>query len=414
MRRIGKRCKMKISIFGHFGKGNFGNDSTLQATLYHLRRLVPDAEVTCICLSPETVAATYNVEAVPISNTVVEPWAPRNPLGKLMRKILVGVPYEVYRWIKGLILLRGSNALIFPGTGLLTDVYGLQNWGPYSVFKWTAIAKLCRCKVIFLSVGAGPLNSKRGRWLVRAALRLADFRSYRDDATKQYLSSIGVQTVTDSVSPDLAFSLPKGILPPSDLCGGRRPVIGLGLMLYRGEFSATAVDSSCYPAYLGALRIFVKWLLSRGYDVRLLGGDLCDMPAVRDFKDSLKRDLEVDGNDRIIEEPINSVENLLSQLMTTEAVVATRFHNTLFALLLNKPTISIAFHQKCVSLMSDMGLSEYSQKFEDLDADKLIAQFCDLERNAGSLTQMIRQKAEGFRRALDEQYRLIFQDFEPQ
>jgi polysaccharide pyruvyl transferase WcaK-like protein len=405
---------MKISIFGHFGKGNFGNDSTLQATLYHLRRLVPNAEVTCICMSPESVAATYNVAAVPISDTVVKPWTLRNPLARLMRKIFIGVPSEIYRWVKSFMILRGTDALIVPGTGLLTDVYGLQNWGPYSVFKWTAIAKLCRCRVIFLSVGAGPLYSKRGRWLVRAALALADFRSYRDDATKQYLSAIGVRTVADSVSPDLAFSLPKDILPPTDLRGGRRPVIGLGLMLYRGEFSATAADSSCYAAYLGALRVFVKWLLSRGYDVRLLSGDLCDMPAVRDFKELLKGDLAVGGNDRIIQEPINSVENLLSQLMTTEAVVATRFHNTLLALLLNKPTISIAFHQKCVSLMSDMGLSEYSQKFEDLDADKLIAQFCDLEKNAGSLTQTIRQKAEGFRRALDDQYRLIFQYFEPQ
>ncbi len=230
-----------------------------------------------------------------------------------------------------------------------------------------------------------------------------------DDATKQCLSAIGVQTSNDSISPDLAFSLPKGVSSSDDPRRGHRPVIGLGLMLYLGEFNGTAGNSS--SSYLGEMRLFVKWLLSRDYDVRLLSGDTSDMEAVQEFKESLRKELGADDYERIIQEPITSVDDLLSQLMTTHAVVATRFHNALLALMLNKPTISIAFHQKCTSLMSDMGLSQYSQKFEDLSAQKLIAQFCDLEKNAGSLKPMIRQKAEGFRKALDEQYNLVFSDF---
>jgi polysaccharide pyruvyl transferase WcaK-like protein len=37
----------------------------------------------------------------------------------------------------------------------------------------------------------------------------------------------------------------------------------------------------------------------------------------------------------------------------TDIVVATRFHNVIMALLLNKPVIAISFH-KCASLMSQM------------------------------------------------------------
>src|SRR5262249_44340941 len=103
-----------------------------------------------------------------------------------------------------------------------------------------------------------------------------------------------------------------------------------------------------------------------------------------------------------------SVEHLLTQVAATDVVVATRFHNVLLALILNKPVISIAFHHKCISLMSDMGLSRYCQDIHHLDVEKLIGQFCDLVRKQAQLRSLIQQKTEEFRKALDEQYALIF------
>ena len=101
---------------------------------------------------------------------------------------------------------------------------------------------------------------------------------------------------------------------------------------------------------------------------------------------------------------------LLSQLAATDVVVVTRFHNVLLALFLNKPVISISFHHKCVSLMGAMGMSEYCQDINRLDVDRLIEQFCDLEKNAEKLRLLIKQKTEEFRKALDEQYTVIFKD----
>jgi polysaccharide pyruvyl transferase WcaK-like protein len=404
-----RSSRWQIAIFGYFAGFNFGNDSTLQAVIYHIQRRLPTARITCICTNPEAATRLYNIDAVPLDGIRVKPHLFRTtPFGKMLRPLIFGIPGELYRWFEALRVLKGIQILIVSGSGLLTDANGILNFGPYHLFKWALMAKLCRCKLIFLSVGAGPIFSTRGRWLIKAALALSDFRSYRDQATKKCLNAIGVQTGGDNVSPDLTFSLPKTILPPDNPPAGCRPVVGLGLMLYQGEFSASKSNSSSYLKYLGALRLFVKWLLSRGYDVRLLTGDLHDRGAVRDFKKLLNGDAVLYDGKRILEEPITSVEDLLSQLMATEAVVATRFHNTLLALLLNKPTISIAFHQKCVSLMSDMGLSEYCQNFEELNADKLIAQFCELEKNATSLKVLIRTRTVEFRRALNQQYDVIF------
>jgi polysaccharide pyruvyl transferase WcaK-like protein len=402
----GSKRKRRIVLFGHFGGDNFGNECTLQAVLYRLRSAAPSAEITCICTHPQFVASNYKVAAVPISGIVVKPWNVRNPIIRFLRRILVGIPSETYRWVKGFKTLRDAEALIVPGTGLLTDVYCLFDWGPYGVFRWSVIAKLCRCKLIFLSVGVGPIQSRRGKALIRAALMLADFRSYRDEATKQYVSALGVQTGRDAVSPDLAFSLPKEVLPPSSSSSGPRPIIGIGLMHYRGEFGDQG-NPSYYSGYFEVLRRFVNWLLTRGYDVALLTGDLCDVAALQHFTESLKRDSGGEVNGQVIERPFTSVEDLLEQLAATDAVIATRFHNVLLALLLNKPTISIVVHQKSASLMSEMGLSEYCQKFEDLNIDKLVAQFRSLEKNACTLKMQIKQKTEEFRHAADNQGEFI-------
>ena len=305
--------------------------------------------------------------------------------------------------------------LIVPGTGLLTDAYGLLGWGPYNVLKWSLMAKVCHCKLLFVSVGAGPIYGALGKWFVKSALSLADFRSYRDNSTMQYLKGIGFRADNDRIYPDLAFSLPEAAIPEAeipyqDTKKSRRPVVGLGLMEYAGKYSVSRPSNEIYIAYLDNLVRLVTWLLAHEYDVRLLSGDLGDTRARKKFRDLLRGSLSVRDEIHIIDEPIVSVENLLSQIAATDIVVATRFHNVLFALLCSKPVISISFHHKSASLMKAMGLSEYSLDINDLKSDTLIKKLCDLETNASKLKPLIREKAEEFRKTLDEQYKLIFDD----
>lgn len=404
------RARRSVAFFGHFGMGNFGNESTLQAILYHLRRFVPDAQLSCITSGPEGTALIHDIKAIPISETLVKSWRPRNPLARLMRRFTIGIVSEPYRWVKGILTLRHIDMLIIPGTGLLTDAYGLLSWGPYNLFKWSLTAKLCRCKLLFISVGAGPIYGVLARWLVKSALSLADFRSYRDSSSAQYLENIGFRAANDRVYPDLAFSLPGVVIADPVAKKGRRPVIGLGLMSYAGRLSVPNPSNETYRAYLENLVKVVRWLVARGYDVSLLIGNFWDTPVTQEFKYLLKGQLSVVDEQHVIDEPVSSIEQLLSQLTATDMVVATRFHNVLLALLSNKPTIAISFHHKCASLMGAMGLSEYCLDIHTLQANSLIEKILDLEKNARELKGLIRQKTEEFRKALDEQYELIFGD----
>ena len=119
----------------------------------------------------------------------------------------------------------------------------------------------------------------------------------------------------------------------------------------------------------------------------------------------------VNCNDgRILDEPVSSVEQLLTQLATTDVVVSPRFHNIVLGIMLNKPVISLAYHEKFMSLMTDMGLPEYCQHLDDLDVGKLIEQLKSLEKTTTSHLSYVKRKMEEYRMALDAQYSIILND----
>jgi polysaccharide pyruvyl transferase WcaK-like protein len=398
----------KIYLFGHFGSGNFGNDITLQTVLDNICQRLPGAEFICICTSPAALAASQKIKTVPISREFGGPRKRRTGLAGLPRKIFIGIPRELFRWFEAFKTLKGADMLIVPGTGLLTDAYGVQGWGPYNVFKWSFVAKLRGCRVLFLSVGAGPLYSALGKFFVKSALSMADFRSYRDDASMNWLKAIGFRTNNDHVYPDLAFSLPETAMRHVENRQRRRRVVGLGLMVYAGKYSVAEPRDTIYRQYLENLAIFAQWLLDHDYDIRLLVGETNDRFVLEEFKALLQTTAGEYDKARVIDEPVHSVEQLLPQIAATDFVVATRFHNVLLSLLFNKPVIAISFHHKCSSLMSEMGLSEYTHDINDMNVNRLIGQFQDVEKKAEQLKPFIREKVIQWRKALDEQYNLVF------
>jgi len=406
--------KKKIGFFGLFGVGNLGNEITLQTILSHARQYFPDAEFKCICEDVTDTSLRHGLPAFPISilfqRKSAAKWYRRstNPIIRLLRQLLIGIPMELLDWFRIFHILTGVNTLIFPGTGYLTDAYSNALGWPYYVFKWSLIARLLRRKVLFVSVGAGPIYHPLSKWLIKSALSLAHYRSFRDTSTLTCLRMIGFSRDNDPVYPDLVFNLDQVILPSPPVYKRPRPVIGIGLMDNPGRYSVETPNNATYLSYLRGLGSLVHWLLIRDYDVRLLIGDVYDIPVTRDFTELLTQNGLIGTRGRLFNEPAASVDQLLSQIASTDLVVATRFHNVLLSLLLEKPVIGITFHHKGVSLMTQMGLAEYCQDINTLDAQRLIQQFCELENDADRVKSVIKQKTKECREALDQQYAAIF------
>ena len=306
------RKPVKVSFFGHFGSPNSGNESTLLAALSRLRSLYPESEFQCICTSPEAVAARDGIEAVSLTTRVTGIWDRDTPVARRVPMAFVGLGRELRQYARAFRKLKGTDVLIIPGTGLVTDAFGLSRWGPYSQFKWVLMAKLRRSRVLFVSVGAGPVDRGLGRVLVRTTLSLADYRSYRDDASRDYLTGIGFHATRDRVYPDLAFGLPDALFPRDHAQSeGTRRVVGLGLMEHYGRYSAADPGPETYTTYLESLANFATWLLEHDYDIRLLLGD-ADTIVVEQFTSVLQDRLGSGYDGRIIAQPMASIQDVLA------------------------------------------------------------------------------------------------------
>jgi polysaccharide pyruvyl transferase WcaK-like protein len=421
----------RIALFGNFGTGNLGNEATLQAMVYNLRKRLPNVEITCVCPGPENTASEYSISAVPIrasfpifsvsskadepaggvSRTALEPHRWFKAFAKFRRplRICVYPLVETYRCFKAISSLKASDMLVMTGTGMLGD-YGITPLGlHYDIFRWSVIAKLCRCKLLFVSVGGGPIHHPLSRCFIRVALGLANYRSYRDAASKEYLEAIGIDVKNDPVYPDLAFSLPIAV-KPNNYADRQGIVIGVGVMNYHNRLDRSGNDETIYRDYLGRLALFVVRLLECKYTVRVLIGDFVfDAGATRD----LRRVLEEHGlsykDGRIIDQPASSIDELLSQLSSVDVVVSSRFHNLLLGLMLRKPVIAISYHEKFQPLMTSVGLEGFCQDIEHIDVDELIGNVIKLQKNAGIKRQIARQ-TESYRMALDGQYERMLMD----
>jgi polysaccharide pyruvyl transferase WcaK-like protein len=407
--RRGQKPK-KIAVLGLFGQQNIGNECTLAAFLASCRNYLGDAKIKCICTDPADTTTQHKVPAIALFPNKRQVWPQvKNPVLRWARKLFVYLPREMRHWLAAFRSLKDTEVLAIPGTGLLTDAYQNSFGTPYTVFKWSMVARLRGCKTLFVSVGAGPMDRPLTRWFIRTALSTATFRSYRDNSTKDCVLGIGLLAKDDPIYPDLVFNMPVPQMLYRGNSKGPRRRIAIGIMSYGGKPSADKHDFPLDVKYLEKVVTFLEWLIANEYDVRILFSDSrYDPPALDYMRTLLTARLSCEGRRRVIDQPVSSSQDLLSELAATDAVVATRFHNVLLALMLEKPVISISFHQKCSSLMSQMGLSKYCQEIQDLNVEKLILQFRDLENNSQALRDQIGQRTKEFRAALDEQDAAIF------
>src|SRR5690242_7347296 len=90
----------KISLFGHFGSTNPGNEATLLAVVSRLRLLFPDCELCCICTSPGNVIEAHNIDAVPHTVRRARIWDRGAPLGERVRLAFPGLRDEALESVR--------------------------------------------------------------------------------------------------------------------------------------------------------------------------------------------------------------------------------------------------------------------------------------------------------------------------
>jgi polysaccharide pyruvyl transferase WcaK-like protein len=406
----------KIVFFGIFGIQNLGNECTLQSILQNARERLPDADISAISFNPADTEQRHHLASLPVSHQDFGKVIRRGGLaGKLAKigRLLRRIPGEFNDWRKAVKGLRGADLVIMTGTGMLTDYMTTASGFPYDVFRWTCAARLAGCKVRFVGVGVGPIYGKLSRFFITKALSLSDYRSFRDQNSKDRIRKNGFIRDQDPVYPDLVFSLANSSFPQRPNRKGPIRTVGLGVMDHRDiHMWDSDKHEAHYSSYLDTMGDFVVWLVEHNYAVRILQGDAKNDASTREELRSRleKRGIRYDQAG-IVDEGSATVEELIAQIAAVDIVVSPRFHNLLLGLMMNIPAVSISYDPKNDYLLDSVGLRKYCQPIEELDLQRLIDQLTDLISRADEVRPTIERKAGEFRGLLNEQYDRIFGEF---
>jgi polysaccharide pyruvyl transferase WcaK-like protein len=426
--------KKRFAILGPYGGGNIGDAAIVDAMIQNIRKHCPDSEVYGININPEDTQVRHNIPSFPIhrnfksgspkdnidsigqkdvGNTIRQAikkipiiYVVLNPINVLYRSIR-SIFQEFYFIFRSYRSIKGFDLLIVNGSGQLCDTWGGPWWHPYGLFRWAIIARVAGVKYVVLSVGAGPINSALSRSFVKYALKLAYYRSFRNERSKDLIESIGVLG-ENLVVPDIAFSLPVVLKKDASPPRNGSPVIGINPMAYYDPRYWHKKNENIYINYINKMTILASWLMSRSYTVILFSSALMDRNAIEDVKKSV---LSIGGKfqeNQLLVPNIDSVEDLMSNISLMDYVIASRLHSLVLSLLMHKPIFAISPHHKVDSLTDNLGLREYSIDINTIDIESFKHKFISFENMRDHIAISIKSKVYQYKERLERQYSDLF------
>ena len=433
----------KICIMSHGGTKNLGDEALFATVIQNTRLRIPDVQLVGFTISPEDTRERHGIPCFSIrrtpktshsqSETSAEDSAPAasasapraaggnakikealkaipglQPLISMLRSVASGIVsalaepkflFESYR------RLKGAQLLLAAGGQQLNDGYG-GPWGyPFTLFKWTVLAKLTGTKVALLSVGAGPIDAPLSKFFFRRTLNMVDYRSYRDAISGQLMASLGIKG-EHPVFPDLVYSLrlpePKPYAGGSDLV-----VVGTNPVPFFGAHYWPTPDATRYQDYVHKFAKFAEWLTTSGRGVLFFPTQVrADAITINDIRTAMNGS----GNspNLLVRRPIHNLEDLVSEISRADLIVANRYHAILISLMMNKPVLGIAYHEKSRALLEQAGQGEYVLKIDDFKTEDLVERFEHLQANAPDIKRRIAERMAPLRKALEEQYDVVF------
>lgn len=438
----------KIGIFGHYGNKNLGDEAIILAVVQNIRQRIPSATIVGFSVKPEDTAARYGIAAYPIrqqkaptvesaaagpdpghpggqtpadapaaaSSSVASikqrlkafPLVDRGtrPLVQLVRKLetLAG---EIAFLQSSFKRLQTIDLLMITGSNQFLDNFG-GPWGfPYTLLKWSILARAAGVKVYYVSVGAGPIDQPLSKTFIRWALKFANYVSLRDAGSARLLRDFGCAGAS-RVYPDLAHSLRIDHIAaaplPFPLAPQRLPVVGINPMpLYDSRYWCE-VDEGKYAAYVAKLVEFCSRLLDRAYPLFFFATQEKDNYVIEDILQALqdRRKTDLPFAEYVLTS--STVEELMANIAAADITVATRFHGTVLSLLAEKPMLGICYYRKAKELLGEMGQQAYAVELDSFTVEELWIRFQSLVDNREQEQARIQGKNRDYAQALARQY----------
>ncbi len=308
---------MRVVVAAWVGSTNLG-DELLHAGL---RRLLAahDATVAAISIAPAATVAAHGG---------------------------IGLDHRDLHRIRRAV--RSADAVIFGGGGLLQDVTSPFNL-PYHLSR-VILARRAGTPVVAVGLGVGPLETRLGQALTRAALEGLAGCTVRDQASATRLVDVLGDRVELEVAADLAFALDATSTEPIRHDDGtRRLVVSLRpWSTHRARLPAAArTDTTPEPIVQALATALDAAVDASGWGLRFVA-------LQRDRDDAFHRRVAAR-----MRAPASfatpHLDDLLGEFAAADAVVSMRYHGGVAATLAGRPSVLIGYDPKVEALAEELG-----------------------------------------------------------
>jgi polysaccharide pyruvyl transferase WcaK-like protein len=430
VQRAGKAVpepRPRIALLTPYTGGNLGDAAIQDAMIANIRLRLPGAEFSGISLNCDNFVEQHGVHAFSLCATSVpfysmcsgkvagqpgygEDFRRRsNQKGlntALIKRALKRVPVlgwclktvyaclrEFRHFMQGYRFLRAHDLLIVSGGGQMNEEWG-GPWGqPFALFKWAVLARIAQVPYVIASVGAGRAISRTSRLFLSLALRMAQYRSYRDKNSGTFAAGLLPIASKDPIVPDLAFSLPLSEIPPPAgiraLAQGR-PIIAISLIAYANPRFWPSPDRALYDRYVGQMTSVVSQLLEKGCFLVMVYSSLGDdQSVIPELLGRLNRESEKRLARQMCCPMISTWKKFVASLLDVDCLIASRLHSAILGFVSQRPTIAISFDPKVDWVMENLGLADYLLHIRDFTAEDVIEALDRAKRRRDLIAEQI-------------------------
>jgi polysaccharide pyruvyl transferase WcaK-like protein len=433
-----------IALLTPYTGSNLGDGAIQEAVIYNTRQRFPDAEILLFTTDPTQTTRLHGLPSFPItaihisgysttllrsSSEICAPMANASSRFEFIKQRLkasrlayrlLRVPYCFYKVFRyGIPMLVGElrhlavtfgklkklDLVLVSGGGQIDDYWGGAFGHPYTLFKWSLLARMARKPVAFLSVGVCDLESRFTNFFVKQALRIAAHRSYRDQKSKDMVRQFSF-TKADWVFPDLAFSFPKERRKSdrTSTVKSTQPIVGVSPIAYLSSFDWPRKELTVFERYLDNLRSFALALLQKGATIILFATDAPDKKVVSVLRAQLQNELPPDKAQQIREVAPETVDELFSEFQQMDYVVASRLHGIILAHLALIPVLAISYDRKVDTYMEDVEQAKFNQNLRTVEEQTLMEAFQSLQACSPDVLATIRHKVDEYEGRLEWLY----------
>lgn len=339
----------KIILMGFYGGFNFGDEVILENIIFTHKEEFSKGLITICCPNPDYIKNRFSVRSF-----------------KLERR-RQGL-YNFYQEMKK------NDLLIVGGGGLLQD-YGNFPHVIITIMSKVFVAILLRKPVIFYSIGIGPIETIKGKFLTGFLTNFVNLITVRDEESKELLHRLWVRKKKVYVLPDPAFGTIGVLKKNFEKHYEKNKCIGISILpFFKLAHNDTYKDTKIRKIITEVCNYLIE---KKDYSILLFP---CHEEP--DAEESLNIINGIHNKNKVSLANWNGKNEICYDFFEKiDFLISMRLHPQIIASLFGIPFISIVYHPKVASLLKMLEYTDFSCDLESVTTERILLFVDRMEKN---------------------------------